>query len=227
MGECYIADSQTDFGTDCIADKQIVVIGDSHAAALAVGLRHELGAGMLTSSQCPAVVNDSALPAYPNVNCDAVNRKRIALIGQHKPEKIVIHANWKNYPSPSFYANIETTIGKLKSVSNAQIILIGGVPQFSPPVPEILLRQKIALTGEARAHTDLSKIEAVDREIEKIAKAEGAVFVYATKAMCDESKCLIVVADDGRSYPTSFDYGHLTAAGSRRLARDLAGQLNR
>jgi peptidoglycan/LPS O-acetylase OafA/YrhL len=226
MGECYISDSQTDFGADCIADKQAIIIGDSHAAALAVGLRHTLSAGMLTASQCPAVINDSALPAYPNVNCDAVNRRRIALIGKHKPEKIIIHANWKNYPSPSFYGNVRQTIRALKSASAAQIILIGGVPQFSPPVPEILLRQKIALKGEARAHTDLSKIQAVDSEIEKVAKAEGAVFVSATKAMCDASKCLIVVADNGRSYPASFDYGHLTAAGSRRLAEAMASQLD-
>lgn len=226
MGKCYISDSRTDFGADCIADKETVVIGDSHAAALAVGLRREFGAGMLTASQCPAVINNSTLPAYPNVNCDVVNKKRVELIGKHKPEKIIIHANWKNYPSPSFYANIRTTIRALKAASNAKIVFVGGVPQFSPPVPEILLRQKIALEGEARVHTDMSKIDAVDREIEKIAKAEGAVFVSATKAMCDPNGCLIVVADDGRSFPTSFDYGHLTAAGSRRLAKAVVGQIN-
>lgn len=225
MGECYISDDKTDFGANCIADKKTVVIGDSHAAALAVGLRHGMGAGMLTASQCPAVINDSALPAYPNVNCDAVNQRRIALIGKHQPEKIIIHANWKNYPSPNFYGNLSQTLRALKKASAAQVVLIGGVPQFSPPVPEILLRQQIVLNGEASTHTDLSKIEAVDREIEKIAKAEGAVFVSATQAMCSANKCLIVVADNGRFYPVSFDYGHLTAAGSRRLAKAMAGQL--
>jgi len=70
---------------------------------------------------------------------------------------------------------------------------------------------------------ELLKVEARDNEIIDLLhihkNRENIDFISLLEKFCEDGKCISLVADCEQIVPVAWDYGHLTAAGSKLAAR--------
>jgi lysophospholipase L1-like esterase len=157
-------------------------------------------------------------PECKNVN-DYVMRKIQTL----KPHHIFLHANWALYKEQDPAKNIYKTINYIRSASpNSEITIVGAVPQWSPTLPNFMLRRGLTLNGEQYfKNSNLKYLKIFDKEFYEVAKKENVKFFSAISAFCLNDNCKITTSFDNKIMPTTWDYGHLTKGGSVLLARRL------
>ena len=168
-GTCFLLSEQSfeDFAAECAGgltnNPGLLVWGDSHAAALAVGLRSARpDLAQYTAAACPPLIG-AALRSQPR--CKGVNDFVVSQIARLKPRQIVLHANWLFYvrrkqANPSM--DIAKTIDAIRMVSRtSRIYVVGGVPQWAPNLPERMLRMHIPLRPEEYMETPVRGIGAV------------------------------------------------------------------
>ncbi len=232
VSKCFMMDeSKTfrDFSVDCkrVDDPSdaLVLWGDSYAAALSPGLR-ALHGNLIqyTASGCPPVV-DTEFPQRPN--CVEINRFVIREIEKLKPREIYLAANWHTYHQEDVALRLRKTLQVIKNVSpSSRVVVIGGVPQWEPSLPVYALRKGVSLDREQYLSLPAyNMLEKMDHELKETATTHGAAFFSALNALCQDDKCLTVLAtQDGRenSYElAAWDNGHLTRASALLLARKL------
>ncbi|NCC02527.1 MAG: acyltransferase [Proteobacteria bacterium] len=230
---CYM---QADMGdTDipnraaCIkgqGNKTILVWGDSFAAAFYSGLylqpdlltiRHVL----LAANSCPPLMNWGSIN---NQNCPEINKGTLSFIREHKPDIVILHANWAS-PPPSVYPldQLRQTIRILKQAGIQKIILVGMPPTYSSSLSKILLnetRKDNAVPERISIGVEREKAKDNDLLLSKIASDEKIDFISAFDQMCDSSTCLARIGS-GQWSIASFDAGHLTPTASAWLIKKI------
>jgi peptidoglycan/LPS O-acetylase OafA/YrhL len=100
-GECLLETGQneTHFTNRCFQSDRIFVVGDSHAAALASGIRASMDITQLTSTLCPMIDQYSRLS---RPNCASVTEFVLGKIQSEKPEYVIFHSNWSAYNTKDF-----------------------------------------------------------------------------------------------------------------------------
>lgn len=226
-GTCFldVPDDERDFAAACFSDQETVLLGDSYTASLAAGFRDRGEVGQLTASGCPPVL---AYRSALRPNCGRVNGFRIAEAIRAQPETVILNARWSLYMDPAsrffdaeFPTHLAETIGRLKAGGIEDVVVIGGFPEFHPTLPRRLLAQNLGLDAPRRLDLDLAAIAAADEDIRRAAGAAGARYLSVLDALCDAAACDAVVEERGGYYPIAWDYGHLTAQGSRHIVRAL------
>jgi peptidoglycan/LPS O-acetylase OafA/YrhL len=204
------------------ATNGILLIGDSHAAALSPGITEVYpNVARLTASGCfPSV--------QPNVNwlpqCDGINQLIAGAIRNSTYKEILLHANWILYAKNNWEDEINNTISYIKNNSpSSKITLIGGVPQFPNGLPKLMVhaKQKVenGVMMPSQAYMD---IKAVDQKLKQIADERGIDFHSVINQLCDKSgNCLAVAIYKNEIMPIIWDYGHLTMGGSQMIAKNI------
>lgn len=225
-GECFLEPYHThqDFADTCTNDlgKSFFVWGDSHAAALASGLRQNFpGTSQRTASACPPIL-DVKVDFPPRPNCEGINRANLQLlISEDKDTPVILHADWKIYAF-DIADELRKTVRKLKENGVTNIFLVGGVPLYAPSLPQLLLREGIALDAEHSTTSNQSQVRALDAELAEVARQEGIEFLSPLSHLCEQrDTCLSVIRDDDIFVPTTWDSGHLTLGGASFLTRRL------
>ncbi|MDA7842772.1 acyltransferase [Methylophilaceae bacterium] len=229
---------------DCLKpitkDKPITLVwGDSHAQALAVGLREEFGEGhffaqLATSSCKPKVVNMSSsdIKEYPENNkaqiqaCLKANSTAFEYLEQNNIETIIISlknnyrlVDWKNF------------VRELEKYRIKKLIIVGAVPQYKPSLPHAYATQvgrgswvNISKNVNTflmrnRAISDNTFLENLELESKKI----EIIKIHPYDFLCrSENFCNYLVPNaPEKDKLMLFDYGHLSYSGSRYLAREL------
>lgn len=219
-GVCFLRKEQTynDYGNECTAgDAELLVWGDSHAAALASGLRHIAPVDQLTASACPPILNRN-FASRPN--CKDNNAFIEETIALKKYTSVILHANWKNRSAKDI-DSLVSTILRLKYLGVNNIYVVGGVPQYFPSLPRRLL-----LTGKEISKIDQVRypqddIRSVDNAIYSKILNTDAIFLSLNDILCRENNCRATHKHDGIIYPIAWDYGHLTEGGARYIATEL------
>lgn len=199
----------------------LLLWGDSHAAALIMGM-HPLYKNVIqyTSSNCPPILGIGLAGAR---YCNGINDFVMQEIERLQPNEIIMEAHWYAYGSRKIL-KLGETIASIHSKSpESHITIVGNVPLWPGSLPIWLLKQHVSLkSGDAYLPLPLySNLKSLDEQLKSIANANHADFVSALDAFCFEGKCKAIVALDGTLMPTTFDYGHLTEAGSAILAKKL------
>jgi len=230
QGKCLLDEGQTfsDFDRQCFpAPNGVLLWGDSHAAALSVGLRErESGLAQLTSFGCPPMLGTIA---RRRVGCDATNDFVLGVISDAKPSVVILHANWLLYIKADPATALEKTIRSIKQASpETRIAVLGGVPQWHPSLPELLIRQgREDRLDEALLNTDSGQLVRLDQRLAEVVQKSGAQFVSARDFFCRGDDCSISVDLGGKRELVAWDYGHLTASGSRFLAGEFLSVLEK
>jgi hypothetical protein len=202
-----------------------LIWGDSHAAALSVGLRKERSNVIqYTASECPPI-RDTV--AARNPHCKDINDYVMREIQRVQPRQLLLLANWiANNKEQELAENIKKTINHVQSVSpSTQVTIIGGVPQWHPSLPVLMLKKHIAIeSGQYLRSSLFNDLGAVDKVLETVSKENDVEFFSSINALCVKDKCLSTVTYNGTLTPTAWDYGHLTAGGSVLLAKKLLGE---
>ncbi|MDQ7070887.1 MAG: acyltransferase family protein [Rhodobacterales bacterium] len=212
--DCFLERQQTsaDIKDTCsTAQNDILIIGDSYAAALSVGLRERFSTSQITASSCPPL---ATYASSKRPNCAGLNRFSFALVSQQLPKIIVLHSNWKSYPDDQL-ENLPTTIEALqKSAPDSQIIVVGGAPRWLPNLPEQLAKYDDPLAQSRYLKANTAEIEHADEILRRRATQMGVKFVSLLDPLCDNALCLSTVRsadqNDQTYVPLAWDPGHLT-----------------
>ncbi|MCB2137213.1 MAG: acyltransferase [Rhodobacteraceae bacterium] len=201
----------------------LVIWGDSHAAALAHGLRSRFSdVGQLTTSGCAPIASSADL--FPE-KCRRNNDDSLRLLRENPPETLLLHANWIHRAGQLPYLG-PVLPGLVAALPQTRIVILGGMPQWQPSLPERIFDAGLALTPGLTLAADLTAIRVADDEIVAQISAAGLAerieLVRLTDLLCDKGICDAAFASEGKTEPLVWDYGHLTAAGALELAGRLA-----
>ncbi len=224
-GACFLRPEQefTAFAPECLPSGGggMLMWGDSHAAALAAGLRmSRADLGQLTASGCPPLLGEP-IPARPF--CATINEHVLAVIEQTRPETVVLHAAWIYYRNR--LPALAETIDRIRMVSpTTRISVVGGVPQWSPDLPTTLVRRGVGLeethVEKRLAAERLGEVLAADAALESIIGGTAA-FLQPARHLCAEDGCRTLLLHGNKVVPYAWDSAHLTEAGAGDLATAL------
>lgn len=199
------------------APKGVLIWGDSHAAALSWGLRQARGdVGLLATGGC-APLHDTG--RVLRTDCRENNARVLGQIGATKPAVVLLHANWQS-KGPQIDL-LPGTLAKIAELSPAtRVLVVGGVPQWRPSLPEAALAAGLPRAPAARLAPQGADVTRTDAALRALtAPAANARFIALHDRFCPDGGCIVFAPGPGSpAEPVAWDYGHLTAAGSQLAA---------
>ncbi|WP_374547446.1 acyltransferase family protein, partial [Rhodoblastus sp.] len=235
VGSCFLT-RDFDFSAfdpkSCLPDEpgkpNIIVVGDSHAAALSHGLRKTFAdANILQISGVgcpPVVVFQPNPPAYCAPLLDLAFRQ---LPEQRKIAGVWLVARWnlgRDRAAPGWNANwldnLSDTIKALRA-RNVPIALIGPMPEYSTELPRLIARDFQTGGKEKPATAITASSLHLDQIMADFARREGVAYISLREAICPNDLCPARIGD----VPLLFDTDHLTDRGSEFVAARISAQL--
>lgn len=222
-----------DWAPECLGEPAggpgaVFLWGDSHAARLYPGLAHAL-AGRARPSQ---YTRDACSPAMRvgHARCLEGNAAVLRVIQQHRPETVVLFANWRDKSerwqrTGDVGRALAETIQRLRLAGVKRVVLLGNAPSWDQALPRLvhdawkddfpLHRVPARLAGHQKPGLDQ-----VDDDLRDVAQRERATFFSVRDVFCDGAGCLTRVDADAFSL-TTYDDGHLSTPAARYLAERL------
>lgn len=196
----------------------VAVLGDSHGARLAAGLRAlqsergDFRLAQLNRSLCPTLVD------VGSADCRAHSADAFARLIAARPEVVVLSNRW------TVYGYWRTTLGPtLAHLTNVlpgtKVVVVGPAPEWRVSLQYALSRRAGGTSVPERMVPELlADLRAMERELSSSAVAGGAQFVSSLDALCTpDDACLVRLSLDPLVLSTS-DGSHLTVAASRLVA---------
>jgi peptidoglycan/LPS O-acetylase OafA/YrhL len=224
-GQCFLSSRFNDFNSfdmeKCLHIKQaasnVLLIGDSHAAHLWIGLSTrypEINFLQATSSGCMPVL----VPSGAKRCTDLINMVFRDFLPKHHVDSVILSASW----AEADLAEIEVTVEFLHKFAN-RIFVIGPSPSYRKPLPAILARQM--LDGGQTIRKELMQRDPVliDKEFQTRLVHDALTYISLYKAICPK-ECLLWA---GKNQPLLFDSSHFTKSGSIRVAEIIGPQMFR
>ncbi len=222
-GVCFIISATAtlrDFSiATCLRDKpgqkNLLLLGDSHAASLWWGLKEALpGMNVLqaTATGCKPVLTQRP---RQQAGCTAIMDYALKeYLPAHPVDAVLIEARWDDGDLPGLAA----TIFWLRQ-RKIPVVLFGPAVEYDSPLPRLL--------ALAISHNDATLVsrhlvrtpENLDRQMASLAKDSWHVpYVSLIDLFCHDGTCAQYAAVD---VPLQSDYGHLTKAGSVLAAKRI------
>ncbi|HBC9811475.1 TPA: acyltransferase [Escherichia coli] len=212
----------------CIKNKGsggVFVLGDSHAAAISVGIRGILKNGVpynqLATPGC--MVDWSGKPSKINnksfaEGCDYQNKISMNIISEIKPSVVFIIKAERHE-----LAGFDLTAKKMKQLGVKKIIVLGPVPQWMPSLPIALSKPKKVMGNYLISNSLRSDIFKTNDAIrEQYKNSNDVIFGDILSTLCHkvgtETACRYRA--DNHNLMT-FDYGHPTDFGANVIAQEV------
>jgi peptidoglycan/LPS O-acetylase OafA/YrhL len=208
----------------------VFLIGDSFSASLSLGLRplfEERGVNFLQVSTgwCEPTSENRKNKVCEDIN--AMVQERLRTI---KPDLVVFNANWLVAANPPFYrgqdylAALDTYLKRLREWGAAEVIVVGQVPTWKRPLPDLLIRDFVLRGEPVPARTSRGLVPEslrIDAAMASSKYPEHVSYLSIAKLLCNADGCLTAIGPDIEHDVTVWDYGHLTPNASRRVAEAL------
>ncbi len=220
-GSCFVNSNRAVFDPACLTlhpgHRHVLLIGDSHAAQLWPGLSASLlGTDILQATRIgcpPALRRDRA-----SAPCQVFFRDMLTRwLPSHSVDAVILAGNWQA-------DDIGYVAGTVKQITPyAPVVVIGPVPQYETDLPRLL----VMADGDPHAPV-LRRYQSpeplqFDLELRRATLGLARVsYVSPIAALCPAGQCQVYA---GKDVPLQFDYGHLTAEGSRLLAPAIVAAL--
>jgi peptidoglycan/LPS O-acetylase OafA/YrhL len=205
----------------------LLLWGDSFAAHYVHGLAGNVAADAVNIMQAtqPACMPTLNAEAQGLDACRAFAAEMRDYFADHKPDLVVMSADWLEYARPPRFAgmveDLQRTIATLET-AGIPIVLLGPSLQFRTRLPSMLARA--VLRGVAARSSDFVRLDifALDQMMRAaLPSGDGLSYVSVLDAVCPERQCPLTV--DG--VPLSLDHAHLTAEGSLYVMTRVAPKL--
>jgi hypothetical protein len=210
---------------------KIFLIGDSHSAYLAVGLREVFNKRkynfyQYSAAHCaPLSLNDK------RARCQDINLYVFDKIKAEHPDVVFISANYFYWADHDAYGEAKPyddylldRIQDLKNVGIRRIFIIGQMPTWEDNLPKLLAR-KFLRQGKmipSRTYEGIEPLSlAWDEKMKAKTYPQGVEYLSLRDFLCDETGCLTMVGGDLHKDLIVFDRGHLTSAGARYIGKRL------
>lgn len=214
-GTCFLTSEFNKFEMfrkdDCLKlskDKpNYALIGDSHAAHIYPGLAQNRDINVLQATASGCKPTDGA-PGEKRCT-DLVNYMFDDFLPKHHVAGVVLSGRWQVSDIP----RLVNTVRKLKPYTD-KLVVLGPIVEYDRALPRLLAQAMYDRDDAlpARHHRDEPRY--VDRKMREALANSGATYVSLYDAVCPKGACTMWTADDN---PLQFDYGHMTAEGSRLI----------
>jgi peptidoglycan/LPS O-acetylase OafA/YrhL len=204
------------FVQDCVPDHParpaLLILGDSHANHLRAGLLDTLSNTdvlELTASGCkPHRPGEPALDA-----CGAIFQYYYQHVApRSRIHLVVLAGRWAYRDLDEVAAFLDEARARAMPV-----LLIGPIVQYDQALPRLLAQaERFGDPGRVAKHQ--LDVSALDRDMARLAADKGVRYVSLLTRLCPNGRCVTMLPD---GVPLQFDYGHLTADGSRLVATSL------
>jgi peptidoglycan/LPS O-acetylase OafA/YrhL len=225
VGKCFLSgrSAAAVIAPECLTpmpgEKNVLLLGDSHAAQMWSGLNAAYpGINFLeaTASDCFPTVRHS-LGEAPK--CSAImDRVYGEFLTTHRVDRVLLAARWK----AGLLDNVDATLDWFNA-HHIAVTLAGPSAIFDSPVPRLLIS---ALRHDDPAsvqnHMDAS-IRTLDDAMAQLAARHGVEYLSMLDLYCAGAACRLT---DARGMPIIFDQEHWTADSSRHFAEQLHAMLN-
>ena len=206
----------------------IMIVGDSHAAHLFVGLEREYGAkaniiAMAANYCMPLIKNaplDQGVGGTPR--CHAINEYAFRQIRAIKPDILIVGSYFASYVAdhfwlyPDYFNDFLANVRKLDGEGPKHIVIAGQVPTWSPFLP---VHVGLDVKGEGSRRNFPPSASgrnslAADAALRTAEWGKHATYVSQVANLCHEGRCRRLVGPHMPEDMITFDYGHYTPAGS-------------
>jgi hypothetical protein len=206
----------------------VFILGDSHAAALSLGLSkllssHRINVERMTYGWCEPT--DDRKDAI----CDGLNAAALAKISELKPDLLIVDAYWVAAAIIPYYHGSDYATALLSFLSDMRargakhVIVVGQMSTYNHSLPERLIedyiRKGLQVPERVKSADPLS-IE-TDSMMRRLPYPPGVDYVSLRDELCDAEGCLAFVGPNIEADMLLWDYGHLTANGSDFVARTV------
>ena len=213
MGTCFLTAHSTDFKLfrkdTCLQRSETkpnyLLIGDSHAAHAYAGLSQypEINVMQATASGCLPVSNTSG----EKFCTELVHYIFDNYLPHNRVDTIILAGRWKE----SDFWGLRNTVVYLQKFASS-VVVLGPVAEYDIPLPRILANAEYS--GDAHLPGKHLQEEPfrLDLKLRELLNDGRTIYVSLAETLCPDRKCT-TLAEDGT--PVQFDYGHMTASGSR------------
>jgi peptidoglycan/LPS O-acetylase OafA/YrhL len=222
-GSCWVDEANELPARDCVETEPeslplVAVLGDSHGARLAAGLRSlqrerkDFRFAQLNRSLCPTFLD------IGSADCRSHNADAQARMIAARPAVIVLSIRWTLYGY--WRTKLPETLARLAvSLPGTKVVVVGPVPEWRVSLQyELSRRAGMAVVSDRLVPDGLGELRALERDLSAVALAGNARFVSSLDALCTaDGACLVRMSSDPLVLSTS-DAGHLTTAASRLVA---------
>lgn len=226
-GSCFIHHGQGHVFDEqaCLhpaADRRnVLVLGDSHAAYLAPGVRKVLDEFAVLQStvvSCPLLLDSKR-----DETCQAQEKLTYEFVARNSLDLIVVYANWRSYDFQSLGSSLDM-LGKHAS----RVVVVVGTPFYSKDVARILYDEPSIEQAQVVADS-LDPFgpgaEAV-RNVVAIAAARSVPVISIPGLLCSDAaagRACRILDDEG--HPIFYDHGHLSTPGAVYLSQKMRNEL--
>lgn len=224
--QCFLDDKQKspNYASSCWPQEntELLIWGDSHAAALSYGLRtQQQNVAHLSSSSCPPLLG---LEVATNPACLELNEAVISHLKQQVPPVIVLHASWLFYDVSNQPQYLVQTLQRLKEIAPAStLVVVGSMPHWAPSLITHLTRHADETPPTRLVSPNYWALAHTDQVIQSHLPTD-VIWIDLLKLLCEHNACQTMTANN--QAPLVWDYGHLTAEGSEELAAAILETLS-
>jgi peptidoglycan/LPS O-acetylase OafA/YrhL len=230
-GSCFTPDNGV-FGDDCLAlapgKTNWLLWGDSLAAHYFAGLRNATDPEKIHILQATHAAFMPTLKAATHANPlhRAFAAQMDAFFRAHKPDLVLISADWLEYARPPRFAgmiaDLKQTISTLNELG-ITVVVLGPAVQFRARLPSMLMRAHLRGMEPRPEDFLLPDIFALDQMMKAALPAhEKFAYVSVVDAVCPAGQCPITL---GEGIPLAWDHAHLTAEGSAYVMKRIVPML--
>ena len=221
----------------------MLLIGDSHSASLYPSLHSYLNnqmvsLDMLSAAFCLPVVTEfpKKVTQATNDRCANINRQVREVITNGGYDLIVVSAymyewGFRNNPNWTYEGYYADFLREMKTLSlRNKIMVVGQFPVWKMPLPDILA-QELSKSGfdriedaPVRSQNEINEdVFPFENRYKKDISQLGIEYVSIIQASCIDKSCLRYISTANKPQLVSFDYGHLSLAGSQFFSANVVG----
>jgi hypothetical protein len=216
---CFLGTKTDDFDrfkARCLAlsdsKKNWLLIGDSHAADLSVGIsaaNPDVNLLRGTAWGCKPLLSTTG-----KTRCVDFMRFLFSdFIPRHRFDTILISARW----NAAEIDQLRKTAEALKPYAG-RIVVIGPHVEYKQDLPWLLAASIMTHDPSVIERFRLLKKERADQTFAKKLRDDGIEYISLYRAICPAERCRVT---DQNGLPLAFDYGHLTAGGALYVAEQI------
>ncbi|KQN77375.1 acyltransferase family protein [Sphingomonas sp. Leaf62] len=193
----------------------VLLLGDSHAAHFYRGLAALNGINVLqaNASGCRPVADPMG-----EARCTALMRYVTDdFLPNHRVDTVILSALWRDDDWPA----LQRQIARVRRYAD-HVVVFGPIAEYDRALPRILADALYRRDPSIVDRHRIASRRTLDAMLAARVPATGATYVSTYRALCPNDRCTLWT-DDGN--PIQFDYGHLTARGSRLMIDRVRPQL--
>jgi len=214
LDRCFSVPTRKPYDLACLrlseSSRNVVLIGDSHAAHLSEALRDALPDTNLvqaTAAGCLPLLHGGGLPGCRSVMDHAFADINFARVGT-----VLLSGRWLRGDE----AALQETIRFLRH-RGVRVVVVGPSVEYDIDLPTLVVRAALAGKPELPVRFQLSDRAALDREMAPMVRESGALYFSEIAFECPAGRCRLMV----EKAPVHFDHSHLTPEAASALVAAL------